>query len=200
VGVGGDIYDAFHLGNLTLKRGSLLRCTGPTALTLDTGEIIKAEVVVFATGWRQNIPFLDPPMRNQIVKQGRIQLYRNILPARIRNLGFIGYASSTACQLTSEIAAHWLSQRFRHEMVLPNADDMEEEISRVLQWAVDTFPGRSQGYYIGPYVAHYLDDLLRDMGLPRRRARNFFSEYFGPFWPDRYRGIDEQRRRTRERG
>jgi hypothetical protein len=46
-------------------------------------------------------------------------------------------------------------------------------------------------------VAHYIDELLRDMGLPRRRAGNFLSEYFAPFWPDRYRDLGEERRRAR---
>ena len=40
-------------------------------------------------------------------------------------LGFIGYASSTACQLTSDVAAHWLSQFYRGELALPAAAEME---------------------------------------------------------------------------
>jgi hypothetical protein len=74
---------------------------------------------------------------------------------------------------------------------------MEREISRVLRWASEAFPGRSEGYYIGPFVAHYLDELLSDMGLPRKRSGNFFTEYFAPFWPDRYRNLGEERRRAR---
>ena len=46
-------------------------------------------------------------------------------------------------------------------------------------------------------MAHYLDDLLGDMGLPRQRTASFFSEYFAPFWPDRYRNLGEERRRAR---
>jgi hypothetical protein len=99
--------------------------------------------------------------------------------------------------LTSEVAAHWLSQCFRGELALPSAAEIEKEISRVLHWASETFPGRGEGYYIGPFVAHYLDDLLGDMGLPRRRTGSFFTEYFAPFWPDRYRNVGEERRRLR---
>jgi cation diffusion facilitator CzcD-associated flavoprotein CzcO len=197
VGVGDELYSALDLGKLVLKRASISRFTGAAAIELNTGEIVEADVVVFATGWRQGLPFLDPGLLSQVMKNGRLRLFRHILPPQQLRLGFIGYASSTACQLTSEVAAHWLSQCFRGELALGSVDEMEQEITKVLQWASDIFPGRGQGYYIGPYVAHYLDELLRDMGLPRMRSRNIFSEYFAPFWPDRYRDLGDERRRAR---
>lgn len=109
-----------------------------------------------------------------VQKDGCLRLYRHILPPQQPSLGFIGYASSTACQLTSKIAAHWLSQAFQGELTLGTVAEMEHEISQVLQWAAEIFPARSQGYFIGPYVAHYLDDLLRDIGLSCRQTSNFF--------------------------
>ena len=51
------------------------------------------------------------------------------------------------------------------------------EIERVRRWMAETFPARDQGYFIGPHVAHYADDLLRDMGAPVRRTSNVFREY-----------------------
>jgi hypothetical protein len=60
-----------------------------------------------------------------------------------------------------------------------------------------TFPARDQGYFIGPYIAHYTDELMRDMGMPVRRTSNVFREYFAPFWPSRYETLGEERRRAR---
>ena len=74
---------------------------------------------------------------------------------------------------------------------------MDREIERVRRWMGETFPARDQGYFIGPYVAHYVDDLLRDMGAPVRRTSNVFREYFAPFWPSRYATLGEERRRAR---
>ena len=142
----------------------------------------------------------DFPTAEQVQKNGQFRLYRHILPPQQPALGFIGYASSTACQLTSEIAAHWLSQCFRGELALGSVAEMEHEISQVLQWAAEVFPARSQGYFIGPYLAHYLDDLLRDMDLLGQRTSNFFTEHFAPLWPDRYWDLGEQRRRARVAG
>jgi dimethylaniline monooxygenase (N-oxide forming) len=200
LGVGGELYGVLDSGKLVLRRASISRFTDADELELDTGELIKADVVVFATGYRLDLSFLDSDLLGQVRKNGQLHLYRHILPPRQPRLGFIGYASSTACQLTSEIAAHWLSQCFRGELPLSSPAEMEREISRVLRWASEAFPGRSDGYYIGPFVAHYLDELVGDMGLPRRRAGNFLTEYFAPFWPDRYRNLGEERRRARAKG
>jgi Flavin-binding monooxygenase-like len=197
IGIGAEFYNAVDLGRLALRRGRVARFVGADALMLDTAETLQADVIVLATGWRQRFTFLDADLLSRVEKSGRLGLYRHILPPQEPHLGFIGYASSTACQLTSEVAAHWLSQCFRGELNLPSVADMEREIARVLDWANKVFPARSQGYFVGPYLAHYLDDLLRDMQLPRRRAGNLLSEYFAPLWPHRYQHLTEQRQRMR---
>lgn len=197
LGVVGELHGLLDSGKLVLKRAGISRFTDADELELDNGERIKADVVVFATGYRLDLSFFEADLLSQVQRNGQLRLYRHILPPLQPRIGFIGYASSTACQLTSEVGAHWLSQYFRGELALPGAAEMEHEISRVLRWASETFPGRGEGYYIGPFVAHYLDDLMDDMGLPRKRTGSFFTEYFAPFWPDRYRNIGEERRRMR---
>ena len=197
IGIGAEFYNAVDLGRLALRRGRVARFVGADALALDTSETLQADLIVLATGWRQSFTFLDADLLSKVERSGRLGLYRHILPPQEPRLGFIGYASSTACQLTSEVGAHWLSQCFRGELNLPTVADMEREIARVLDWASEVFPARSQGYFVGPYLAHYLDDLLRDMRLPRRRTANLFSEYFAPLWPHRYQNLADQRRRER---
>jgi cation diffusion facilitator CzcD-associated flavoprotein CzcO len=197
IGIGGEFYQAVNLDRLVVRRARIARFVGADALVLDTGEPLKADVVVLATGWRQRLAFLDADLSSRVQRNNRLSLYRHILPPLESRLGFIGYASSTACQLTSEVGAHWLSQCFQGELNLPSVAEMEREIVRVLEWANDVFPARSDGYFVGPYVAHYLDDLLRDMRLPRKRAGNLFLEYFAPLWPHRYRNLAEQRQRRR---
>jgi cation diffusion facilitator CzcD-associated flavoprotein CzcO len=197
IGIGAEFYDVLRRGQLVTKRARLLEFAGPTTILLDTGERVEADVVVFATGWRQSIDFLDPDLRDHVCKDGKFHLYRHILPAREPRVGFVGYASSTACQLTSEIAAHWLSQCFRGEMQLPAVPEMEREISRVHAWAEHVFPARPEAYFVGPFLAHYIDELMRDMRLEPFRARHVFSEYFAPLWPSRYRDVGQERRRAR---
>jgi hypothetical protein len=161
---------------------------------LASGDRVAADVVIFATGWRQTFAFLAPELKSTVLHDSHFRLYRHILPPTEQRLGFIGYASSTACQLTSEISAHWLSQNFRGELTLPAVAEMEAEVQRVGAWLADVFPARPQGYYLGPYLAHHIDDLVADMGLPTRRTSNVVAEYLGAFSPARYREVAEQRR------
>jgi hypothetical protein len=82
---------------------------------------------------------------------------------------------------------------------LPAAAEMEREISRVHAWAEEVFPARTQGYFVGPFLGHYIDELMRDMGLETRRTHHLLSEYFAPIWPSRSRDVGQERRRARLR-
>lgn len=194
IGVAPEFYELARKGRLDLRRDTITSFGDSSDVLLAGGDRILADVVIFATGWRQTLSFLAPELASAALQGGRFQLYRHILPPTQPHLGFVGYASSIACQLTSEISAHWLSHTFRGELTLPPVDAMKAEIQRVHAWLAEVFPARAQGYFVGPCVAHYIDDLVNDMGLPTRRTRNVFTEYLPPFSPARYRDISEQRR------
>jgi dimethylaniline monooxygenase (N-oxide forming) len=194
VGVAPEFYAVARQGRLNLRRDSIMAFGDGDEVLLAGGDCVAADTVVFATGWRQTLPFLTPELASAVMRDGRFRLYRHILAPTEPRLGFIGYASSTACQLTAEIAAHWLSQTFCGELTPPTVDEMEAEIQRVHAWLADMLPARSQGFFVGPCVAHYVDDLLTDMGVPTRRTRNVFTEYLGEFTPARYCDVTEQRR------
>jgi dimethylaniline monooxygenase (N-oxide forming) len=191
-GVAPEFYDAARHGRLDLRRDEITAFSDGDAVMLASGERVGADVVIFATGWRPTLPFLDPDLASAALSDGHFRLYRHIVAPTEQHLGFVGYASSTACQLTSEISAHWLSQLFRGTLTLPPVKDMEAEIQRVQAWLSDAFPGRRQGYFVGPCVTHYIDDLMADMGVPTRRTRNALTEYLAPFSPSRYRDLSSR--------
>ncbi len=194
VGIAHGVYELARAGRIRAVRGNLRRFVGDSTIELDSGETLAADLVVFATGWRQTLPFLPEKARAQVWRAGAFHLYRMILPPDIPRLGFVGYNSSIACQLTSEIAAHWLAQCFRGELQLPDVAAMEAEIDHVHAWLAEVMPGRREGYFVGPHLAHYLDELVRDMGLSPRRTSNFLAEYLAPVWATRYRTLGDERR------
>lgn len=194
LGVAPEFYALAHRDRLDLRRDEIAAPGEGAEVMLASGNRVAADVVIFATGWRQTLPFLASELTSVVLQDGHFQLYRHILPPTEKRLGFVGYASSTACQLTSEISAHWLSQTFRGELSLPSVDVMNAEIHRVHTWLADVFPARPHGYYLGPFLMHHIDDLLNDMDVPIRRTRNVFSEYLGPLSPARYCDIVQQRR------
>lgn len=196
IGIGDGFYQAVAAGRIEAKRAALAGFSGPSTLRLESGEDLKADVIIFATGWKQQIPFLEEALLNEIRRDGHFHLFRQILPPQERRLGFVGYASSANAPLTAEVSAHWLSACFRDELPLPDAEAMDTEIERVRAWAGTVFPKRDAGYFIGGYVSSYVDELMRDMGLRARRLGPL-EEYLGPIWAERYAGLETERRRLR---
>ncbi len=198
-GIGTEFYQVLKKGRVEIRRARITSFLDNKKIQLETGKQIEADIVIFATGWNQDISFIDPELKLKIRQNGWFQLYRHILPPKEPHLGFVGYASSGNAPLTSEISAHWLSQHFRGELSLPDVSGMNKEIDKVRSWTQQVFPRRNGGYFIGAYIGSYIDELLNDMGLDTRRTDSFFDEYWGAVWGNRYRGIDEERKRLRKK-
>jgi hypothetical protein len=197
LGVAPEFFASARAGQVTCRRDRISSFPGGDEVELASGDRIDADLVIFATGWRQSLKFLAPELQTAIVPDGHFRLYRHILPPGEPRLGFVGYASSLACQMTAEMSAHWLSQSFRGELQLPEKEAMEAEIDGVRAWLREAIPGRPEGYYVGPHVAHHIDELMTDMGLPTRRERSAVTEFILPLFPRRYAGVGEERRRAR---
>jgi cation diffusion facilitator CzcD-associated flavoprotein CzcO len=196
VGVGGDFYSVYNDGLAKAIRGSIKRFT-KDGIELNDDSIVKADLVIFATGWKQDIPFLSNELRKEIYDKGYIWLYRHILPPTVPNLGFIGQASSFASQLTFEIGAHWLSEYFLGSLQIPSVEKMNSEIDYIHKWANNNLANRGSEGFIGPFISCYVDDLLDEMGLSTKREKGFIREYFTLFSPSRIAGLANERRSHR---
>jgi dimethylaniline monooxygenase (N-oxide forming) len=162
-------------------------------LRLATGEEVAADVVVFATGHHKVFPFLDPRVRVHD-SAGRLRLYRGIVPPGADRLAFVGFRQVFNNIMGVELTAHWLTQYFRATLrTTPGEQEMREAIDARLIWQEQVLPG-SGGYDFGPYDIHCADELLHDMGLRSRRARNLLAEYLLPGGvAHRYAGLTRSR-------
>ena len=197
VGVSGDFYSAYNDGLANAIRGSIKRFTDD-GVELDNGSVLKADLVIFATGWQQDMSFLSNELLHKVYTNGYSQLYRHILPPTVPNLGFIGQASSFASQLTFEIGAHWLSEHFLGSLHIPSVEKMNQEIDRAHEWANNNLANRGSEGFIGPFISTYVDDLLDEMGLNTKREKGFIREYFTLYSPSRIAGLGNERRSHRE--
>jgi len=195
-GVGDDFYRAFNDGDAHAACGAIRRFHS-NGVELEDGTRLPADVVVFATGWQQDFSFLNKDICEMVVGNGHYRLYRQILPPLIQNIGFVGYASSFSCTVTSEIAAHWLSEHFLGSLEQPSVNRMYEEIDAVHQWSENYLPNRGTEGFIGPFICQYIDDLLGDLKLRKKRHNGFFVENFTAFRASRYAGLSEERRMAR---
>jgi len=203
-GAGTDFFDALHEGKLVARGGFIQRFTGGDSFAVQysdstTGQLA-ADLIILATGWRQPLDFLSAEIQAAVRPAKYFRLYRRIVPPSIPGIGFVGYASSTACQLTSELSAHWLADYFLGRITLPSVAEMDAEVDRVQQWTSSALFQRDEGYFIGGYIFQYLDELLEDMGLPRRRLKSWFREQVAPLAPELWESVGTERRAAARRG
>jgi cation diffusion facilitator CzcD-associated flavoprotein CzcO len=159
---------------------------------LENKQKIKADIVIFGTGFKQNIDFLEERFRKSVIGQsGSFNLYRNIIHPDVPNLAFVGFNSSLFTTLTSEIAARWVVSYALGEVKIPERTKMLKSIEEEQHWRKSVRPIASEfsGTCVAPFNYHHLDDLMRDMGKRTRASSNFFLEGLKPIDPKDYKKI-----------
>lgn len=103
-------------------------------------------------------------------ENGDFRLYRTILNPDVPNLAFIGYNSSFFCPLTSEVAAWWLLEYIKGNLLLPSPSQIHQEIDTEFTWIKRNLPKDLPiGTCVLSFSYHHLEDLIEDMGLDLHR-------------------------------
>ncbi|WP_223833970.1 flavin-containing monooxygenase [Spirosoma profusum] len=188
-----NFYERAANGEIQLEKGEISRYVAD-GVVLTNGKKITADTFVFATGFRQTVPFFDRTISYKLRNtKGWFQLYRNVLPTDVPNLSFVGYNPSLFTPFTSELAAHYSAQYFKGQLNVPSAEGMKKEIAQHQAWLAKRAPhGHSSGTCIIPFSFHHADELMRDMGLNTRRTRNPIKEFMAPFNPGMYKGLTQE--------
>ncbi|HYH82085.1 MAG TPA: FAD-dependent oxidoreductase [Longimicrobium sp.] len=197
----GGFYEHVRAGRIRAVRSrpAWLR---PGGMKLADGDSVRADVVVFGTGFRQEVAFLPEWARARVRgADGCFRLYRNILPVDVPRLAFVGYNSSLYSQLTSEIGARWLAEHVHGRLPLPPQPEMRRRIEARLDWLKAERPfALASGTCVVPFNFHYINELLRDMGARTWRTRNRLREYLMPVDPSIYAGLGAELKAGRLRG
>ena len=151
---------------------------------------LPADTVIFGTGWRQEVNFLEPTIREQVLdEEGNFLLYNCVLPLNVQGLAFCGYNSSFFSPLSAEIAALWIATYLDGGLGLPSPEVMEELTRSRLAWMAERTDGRhAKGANIIPFSMRQIDDLLADMGL-RISMLQRLREWIRPIRPGDYHWV-----------
>jgi dimethylaniline monooxygenase (N-oxide forming) len=186
-----DDLKAVREGRIALQRGSVARFTA-AGLELDNGKRVDAQAVVLATGFRQEYRFLGEREKAALLDgSGMILLYRQLINPDIPAMAFNGYNGVGACQLMAEVGAVWLVCLFEGRIRLPDRTAMLAKIHEEAELRSRLMSVRlGAGYYTSPFTFGYLDQLLRDMGLPPAdRHKRLPRWLFEPLAPTDYRDL-----------
>ena len=161
-------YDGLRRGAIATHRTGIARLD-PGVAVLASGERIAADTVVYATGYRLELPFLHAEVAARVFDaDGLLRLYRNVLAPDVPSLGFVGFNSAIASPLAAEVAAHWLAAYWSGRMRLPDAATMHARIAAELRWRLERWPESTRALRnacVGLQFG-YMDALMREMGRP----------------------------------
>jgi cation diffusion facilitator CzcD-associated flavoprotein CzcO len=154
---------------------------------------VKADTVIFGTGFTQDLPFIPANIREKFTdEKGNYLLYRNILPVGVPALAFNGYNSSFFCNLTSEIGALWIGEYVSGNIDLPTAAEMNQQILEHQHWRKQyRMNAFFKGASVYPFNITYVDWLLKDMkaSLPLTKL---LKEWLVVIDPSNYRAVKKK--------
>jgi cation diffusion facilitator CzcD-associated flavoprotein CzcO len=184
-----QFFEKVQQGKIIAKKAEIASFHGKQVV-LTTGEKIECDLVIFATGFRQTIPFLPTHFLEKFIDpQGNYLLYHHILPAGVPALAFVGYNTSIQCPISSEFGALWVCEYLKGRIVPPSQEQILEETTAFIKWRSQFRPnGSSSGLSTMPGTIHHVDMLLKDMNA----SLPFFSLI--PDWlvtinPGRYKKV-----------
>jgi hypothetical protein len=158
-------------GRISVKRDTVIsrfvEQDGTALAELSSGELIPAEVVVAATGWTQDIPFLPEEVVEQLTDdKGDYLLHRQIHPIDVPDLSFAGYNSSFFSPLSAEVSAIWIGSLLGGNHTLPSREEMLQQRRETLAWMRERTRGaHARGTNIIPFSVKNIDEVLSDVGL-----------------------------------
>jgi cation diffusion facilitator CzcD-associated flavoprotein CzcO len=163
---------------------------GRAVAELANGAVVPVDVVVAATGWTQDIPFLPADVLAKLHdERGDFLLHRQIHPIDVPDLSFAGYNSSFFSPLSAEVSAIWIGSLLGGNHTLPSRDEMLRQRRETLDWMRERTHGQhARGTNIIPFSVKNIDEVLSDVGIgvgPLTRAKQWLL----PIDPGDYRHV-----------
>merc|ERR1711948_94349 len=167
---------------------------GEDGVVLKDGSKLEADMVIYGTGFAKNYDVFEKGSVQPLLDLERdgLWLYRNMIPARLRDMAFIGCEVSTFNNiLTHGLRALWLQRMLSGKLRLPCGGDMDREVGRDRAWKRSWMPASSARAAIWQlHMMRYHDVLVEDMGESRKRkGLNLLAEVFAPYSASDYRDL-----------
>lgn len=166
------LYKNIEAGKVCVKRDAEIElltkdASGRPVAVLKDGSTLACDLLICATGFHQNVPFLPVDIQKKFLDQNdNFLLHKHILPIGVPNLTFNGYNSSLFCPTSSEAAALWISAHLAGLTHLPPEDEMLQAAKQKLAWLDARSNGKhAHGTNLVPFSLHSIDDTLKDVDL-----------------------------------
>ncbi len=161
------LYKNIEAGKVAVRRDAEIDHLSNGIAVLKDGTQLPCDLVICATGFHQDVPFLPAKVQQKFLDQdGNFLLHKHIMPIGVPNLTFNGYNSSLFCPTSSEAAALWIAAHLDGLTNLPSDQDMLEAAKAKLDWLDARSNGKhAHGTNLVPFSLHSIDDTLQDIDL-----------------------------------
>ena len=180
---GGQMFEVLKAGKAEL-RPNIERIEAKRVIFSDQSEI-QADALIFATGFRSVIPFLDPAIL-PVVGLSYLPLYHFTFLPDYDNLAVVGFCRVSGPVLPiMEMQSRWAAEVFRGAATLPAAAIRRTQIAAHLQRCQETGLSRMQVQY-----ANFMQAISAKFGVrPKllKRPALLWKLILGPLLPARYR-------------
>ncbi|XP_078489786.1 flavin-containing monooxygenase 5-like [Ciona intestinalis] len=164
-----------------------------TQAVFEDGRTEDIDVVIFATGYRFNYPFLSESILK--VENNSCRLYKHMWPSTVENntLAFIGGIQPLgAINPISEIQCRWALRVFKGLNVLPSVKERESSIDEQISEMSELYY-KSPRHTIQVNYVLYMDDIASQIQVKPNfikllaDPKLFLKVLFGPCTPYQYR-------------
>ena len=182
-----EVYKLMLNGKIKNHCGEIKEYT-EKGVTLNNGENIEADVVIFGTGYKSNNYKFLPEAFAKTREADGVYLYRHIIHPDLNNLAFIGSAATFSNSLTSHLASVWLIKLLKGKFQLPDRAAMLKEIDEMKRWKRSFMPAIStRSTVINLHMWQYHDELLQDASINPYRKMFWALEWLDHYRPSDYR-------------
>lgn len=164
------------IDTITLVPDAHIKRYAPTSIVLNNERPLPATTIIFATGYKHNIDFLEHNIQDE---NQQIWLYKHILHPDLPNTAFVGHAIGLNSLLNSEIAAQWIVGYLTGTATTPSKTIMRSAIEAQKHYYRNAgFDNTMLASCITPNDYFWLKEMLNDMGKTKKlKLGNYFTEY-----------------------
>lgn len=187
-------FEAVKAGGIRVERDTVITRLeveeGSSTAVLSNGSTVLADVVVAATGWIQDQPFLPREVVDRLTDDnGDFLLYRQILPIGVPDLTFAGYNSSFFSPLSAEMSAVWIGSYLAGGHTVPSEAEQRAQVDARLAWMRERTQGKhAKGTNIIPFSMKNIDEVLNDLDLNVGSGTRA-GQWLMPVNPGAYAGV-----------
>lgn len=159
-----EFLEKVRTGVVAAHRAGVERFTA-TSVVLTDGTELEADVVISATGYKRERPYLPADVLTDAdTPECEIDLYKLVVPARHANLYFVGYIEQPGPSLPAmEAQARFVVGAIAGLFELPRGEALLAEIRRWQKWHARNFVRSARHVNTETYVP-YIDSLLAPLG------------------------------------